>query len=71
MSFKKVTPTITTRRDGTEAVSWGPARGSRPPFRQGNMAGLKHGAYSDRVIASVASEVEQELLDGLQPVLPP
>ena len=59
---KKMTPTITTRRDGSQSISWGPARGSRPPFRQGNTAAVKHGAYSERMIAEVAITVGEELL---------
>ncbi len=62
MPSYKPSPTITTRRDGSQAVSYGPSRGSRPPFRPGNMAALKHGAFSERVIAEVAITVGEELL---------
>ncbi len=58
------TATVQVRRDGTEATSYGPARGySRSPFRPGNMANLRHGAYSDRVISAVAADVGVELLE--------
>ena len=62
MSAKKANPTITTRKDGSQAVSWGPARGSRPPFRQGNLANIRHGAFSPRIVAEAAIAVGEELL---------
>jgi hypothetical protein len=48
------TSIVLVRKDGTTALSWGPASGSRPPFRKGNMAALKHGAYSPRIVGEVA-----------------
>ena len=54
-------PIIYVRKDGTTSVSWGPANGSRPPFREGNLMALKHGAFSDRMIEVVAADVGEEL----------
>lgn len=52
------------RKDGSTAQSYGAARGySRPPFRAGNMANLRHGAFSERVISDVAVLVAEELLE--------
>lgn len=59
-------PTVLVRRDGSTVLSWGPARGSRPPFRLGNMAALKHGACSDRIVEDVAVVVAEELRDVVQ-----
>ncbi|HXW82085.1 MAG TPA: hypothetical protein VEJ84_21490 [Acidimicrobiales bacterium] len=59
-------PRVLMRKDGTTALSWGPARGySRRPFRKGNMAGVRHGAYSERIIEEVAVEVAEELVTVL------
>ena len=59
-------PTVLVRKDGTTSVSWGPAKGSRPPFREGNLMALKHGAFSDRMIEVVAAEVAEELQKKVQ-----
>ena len=59
-------PTLLVRKDGTTSVSWGPANGSRPPFREGNLMALKHGAFSDRMIDVVAAEVGEELQKKVQ-----
>ena len=54
-------PIIYVRKNGTSSVSWGPANGSRPPFREGNLMALKHGAFSDRMIEVVAADIGEEL----------
>jgi hypothetical protein len=60
----KVAPTVTVRKDGTAAVSYGPARGySRPPFRPGNMMNLVHGFCSPRVMAEFEEQVTEEAIN--------
>ena len=62
------TPRVVVRKDGTTAESYGPARGySRRRFRPGNMANLRHGAYSHRVISAVAVDVGVGLLEIVRP----
>ena len=75
MSDEKKTPNpepkVTIRKDGSRAYSYGPARGySRPPFQQGNVANLRHGAFSERAISDVAITVAEELLRLVQERLP-
>lgn len=58
----KPAPTITTRKDGTASLSYGPARGySWKPFEDGNLAAVTHGAYSERIIAAKAFLILEEI----------
>ncbi len=58
----KPAPIITIRKDGTVALSYGPARGySWKPFEDGNLAAVTHGAYSKRIIAAKAFLILEEL----------
>ena len=58
----KPAPIITTRKDGTLSISYGPARGySWKPFEKDNMAAVTHGAYSGRIIAAKAFLILEEL----------
>lgn len=42
-----------------------PARGSWPPFEDGNLAAVRHGAYSPRQVSALAAEiVERVALDA-------
>lgn len=55
---------MTTRRDGTPSGGPRPARGySWPPFEKGNVAALKHGAKSPRLVAEKAQAVRALLLE--------
>jgi len=55
--------TRATRRDGTPVTEPSPSRGySWPPFTEGNLAGLRHGAFSDRVITEKALDIRAALL---------
>ena len=52
-----------TRKDGSTAVSHGAARGySRAPFAKGNLAALRHGAFSEQIIAMHAAELHEDLI---------
>jgi hypothetical protein len=60
-------PLTTVRKDGSIARSYGPARDySRAPFRSANMANLRHGAYSVRVVDEVAAVVGEEWFKALR-----
>ncbi|MGB9112960.1 MAG: hypothetical protein WCF24_09575 [Acidimicrobiales bacterium] len=61
----KPVPTTYIRKHGTVAYSYGPARGySWQQFRAGNMANLRHGAYSERVVSMLADEIRPEVLEA-------
>jgi len=64
----KPAPTITIRKDGSKAVSYGPAKGSWPPFETANMSAFRHGCNSARVV-SIASAGIKEELRALHPLL--
>ena len=40
----------------------GPARGERPPFKPGNVDGLRHGSYSPRIVDPLAHELVERVL---------
>lgn len=71
----ETTPRVLVRKDGSVAETYGAARGySRAPFKPGNLAALKHGVHSERVVSAIAEVVAMELfemartpLDGLLP----
>ena len=52
-----------TRKDGSTAVSHGAARGySRAPFAKGNLAALRHGAFSEQILSAHAAELHEDLI---------
>ncbi len=58
------TPRVVVRKDGSVAETYGAARGySRARFKPGNLAGLKHGAHSERIVSAIAEVVAMELLE--------
>ncbi len=61
---RPVKPTTLVRRDGSEAQSYGPARGySWPPFDKGNTASLITGHESPRVVEARAEQARKGLID--------
>lgn len=62
----KQEPTMLVRRDGSTALSWGPARGSWEVFQPGNVCALKHGANSSRLVSARVVEVREHVA-GLSP----
>lgn len=55
------------RGEPSSEAGQGPARGySWPPFGEGNTAALRHGAYSDAVVAPRAREILAGLLEDPQ-----
>ncbi len=62
---KKTRPASVTmiRKDGSTAVSHGAARGySWKPFAKGNLAHLKHGAFSEQILSARAAELHEDLI---------
>jgi len=56
---------MSDKRDGYRPPSGVPASNySWPPFEKGNLAGLRHGAYTPRRYGPVAERIVGELLDG-------
>jgi hypothetical protein len=61
-----IAPTSLTRKDGTSALSHGPARGySWPSAGPDNFLAVKHGAWSARIVAERAGQIREQLLDDL------
>ena len=49
---------------GVTPDGWQPAfPGQRPPFERGNLVGLRHGAFSQRLLAPLAEAIAQEQLE--------
>ena len=56
-------PLTLVRKDGTTSESYGPAKGTRPPFEPGNTAHLTHGARSERIVEAKVSELRAALFE--------
>jgi len=59
----KPNPTITTRKDGSTAQSYGAARGySWKPFAKNNLVALRHGAFSEQILSARAAGLREDLI---------